>query len=248
MFFKKLYFNITKNYLGYNTLQLKFSAEYTDSSSSLSFSGLIKIKRDSIIWVSICPALGIEAFRFVLTNDSVKYLNRISDEYYLGNYDFISGSFDIDINYKMLQAILSDELFTYPDFEDIEDPKQSFNVKTDSIYYVLNSHKKRKIKRHIKKGRTEDFITQTLCITSEIFKLSKVYIREYESNRILNIDYFDFVNVVDKVFPEKLILSAVNLQEEKKLDLEFSNITMNEELKFTFKIPKKFQKVEYSNF
>jgi len=45
----------------------KFSAEYKNGKKSTSFNGQIRIKKDSVIWLSLTPGLGIEAMRLIIT-------------------------------------------------------------------------------------------------------------------------------------------------------------------------------------
>ena len=45
---KKLYYNIVKNYVDYNSLSLNYSADYNESEK---LGGTIRINKDSIIWI-----------------------------------------------------------------------------------------------------------------------------------------------------------------------------------------------------
>lgn len=243
MFFKKIYNNIGENYLNYENLYLKFDASILDSNKTRSFSGTIKIKKDSIIWVSISPALGIEIARVVMTNDSVKMMNKIDKTYFLGDYDYLTEIFDVDLDYRILQAILTNELFTYPNSEDIDDPKHSFDTDIDSIYYMLRTFKKRELKKNIKnrRGRDEDFIAQKILVIAEFFKIKDVSIHEFASNRELNITYDDYIIYEETTFPEKLGIHASTEKGEFKLDLKFTKIMENDNSKFPFRIPEKYE-------
>jgi len=244
IFFKKLINSIEQSYLDYHTLYIKFSADFATQEKEQSFNGTLKIKKDTLIWMSITPALGIEAFRMQLTPDSIMFMNRISKEYYTGSYDFISNTYDIELDFKNLQAILTNELFTYPNSGDIKDPKHTFNVATDSNLYILRTHKKRKIRKSIKKGKTDDFVTQTSQVLSEMFKVQSVFIREYGLNRNLQVNYSDFILVGDKKFPEKLSIEFASNNENTKLDLDLIKISVNSTNKFPWKVPEKYEELK----
>ena len=72
-----LFNQLKKNEMKFEWLSVKFSASYIEDKKKISFRGQMRIKRDSIIWVSISPALGIEMARLVITNDSIKFIESV---------------------------------------------------------------------------------------------------------------------------------------------------------------------------
>ncbi len=85
-----LYSKLKENELRFDWLSVKFDASYSEKRNSTDFKGQVRIRKDSLIWVSITPALGIEYFRMVITTDSVKYVNRFNKEYFVGDYALVS--------------------------------------------------------------------------------------------------------------------------------------------------------------
>ena len=82
---ERLFSEMEKNKFHFNTLVCKASVDAKTPKLSTGFSANIRIKKDSAIWVSISPALGIEVMRAVLTKDSVKFVDRINKRYYIGD-------------------------------------------------------------------------------------------------------------------------------------------------------------------
>ena len=78
---KKILDSLEKYGINYNYFTLRFSGEFVSAKENQSIKGIIKIKKDSLIWISIVPALGIEAIRISLSTDSVKMINRINSTY-----------------------------------------------------------------------------------------------------------------------------------------------------------------------
>ncbi|HNB34099.1 MAG TPA: DUF4292 domain-containing protein, partial [Bacteroidia bacterium] len=54
------------------------------------FNVSLRICRDSAIWISVSPLLGIEAVRILLTPDTVRFLDRINKEYKVSGYKEIN--------------------------------------------------------------------------------------------------------------------------------------------------------------
>ena len=80
---------IEKNLFEYETLSFKSEVTVQMKDEKRSFKTNIRIKRDSAIWMSISPALGIEVARAIFTTDSIKLVDKWNDQYYLGDYDYI---------------------------------------------------------------------------------------------------------------------------------------------------------------
>ena len=59
------------------------NVEYSEDKGKTSLKGQLRIQSDSLIWLTFSPALGIEAARVLLTNDSVKFINRLNKTYFL---------------------------------------------------------------------------------------------------------------------------------------------------------------------
>jgi hypothetical protein len=67
----------------------------------------IRAKKDSAIWISISPALGIEVARVMMTHDSIRVIDRINKKYYSYDYYVFSQFTSIPIDLKTLQNIIA---------------------------------------------------------------------------------------------------------------------------------------------
>ncbi len=79
---------------------------YEDPKTTLNATANIRMRKDSVIWMSISPALGIEAARGLITRDSVVFMNRLNREYTVFTYEALSKRFNFDIDYKLIQSVL----------------------------------------------------------------------------------------------------------------------------------------------
>jgi hypothetical protein len=55
----------------YDWLGMKVDADFGTETESSGFKATIRMRKDSLIWVSITPALGIEMIRVMITPDSL---------------------------------------------------------------------------------------------------------------------------------------------------------------------------------
>ena len=71
------------------------------------FDAVIKVVKDTGILVSVRPAMGIEAFRLVLTNDSIILVDRMNRKIYSGFYREVLNRYGIMMELNELQRMLS---------------------------------------------------------------------------------------------------------------------------------------------
>lgn len=102
-----------------------------------------RMRRDSAIWLSITPALGVEAARILLTPDSVKFLSKVPGNRfgYTGDYAAFDSLLGTELTYDMAQHILTGEGINLLD----EDSK--YVSKVDGREHLLISKYKRRIRR-----------------------------------------------------------------------------------------------------
>ncbi|WP_242916096.1 DUF4292 domain-containing protein [Pontibacter liquoris] len=98
--------NVTVSNLDFNYLTAKSQISLDDKNEKLSSGISLRIKKDSVIWVSVQPGLGIEAARLMLTQDSVFVMNRLKKEYIATDYAYLRNRFLVDMNFEVLQALL----------------------------------------------------------------------------------------------------------------------------------------------
>ena len=129
---------LAENELKFDWFSAKFSIDYIYDKKLTEFKGQIRIRKDSIMWLSFSPALGIEMARIKITTDSVFYMNRINKTYLKGNYKFISDFLQTNIDFDILQSIIIGN-----DFQFYE--KSKFRATVDNIEYraTRESHLRR---------------------------------------------------------------------------------------------------------
>jgi hypothetical protein len=70
---------IQANHIDFRTFSAKVHVDYADSKDrKYDFNTFLRIRKDSVIWVSIIAALGIEAFRVMITPDSIRIQDKLN--------------------------------------------------------------------------------------------------------------------------------------------------------------------------
>lgn len=232
-----LFGQLKKNEFKFEWLSIKFSATVKIHKSENSFNGNIRIRKDSIIWISITPALGIEAARAVITADSVKLLNRLETTYFAGDFKYINTLLKTDLDFDMLQSLLVGNDFSFYE-------NNVFKASVDGMQYKLNTVGRGKLKKYIKTSDdTISLLTQDIWLDPETYKITKVQLKELKENRKLEAEYSDFNMIDSLMYPFKLHYNATSEKEKVEINIENSKVTATGPLEFPFNVSSKYQRI-----
>ena len=237
-----LYSKLKENELHFEWLSLKFDARYTEKRNSTNFKGQVRIRKDSLIWVSITPALGIEIVRMVITTDSIKYINRFNKEYFVGDYALVSRFLRINIDFDILQSLILGN-----DFQFYE--TNSFRASIDAqeasaLEYRLSTTGRHKLKKEAEgSGYDPIVLLQNIWLNPESFKITRLDIKEYlKDNRKLSASFDEFVELDGQLYPSELNFDLV-ADDDIQIIINYNKVTMNEPKTFPFSIPQKYEQI-----
>ena len=229
---------IQKNESTYpKSLSFKAATELVTHDKTTTFKASVRMVTDSVIWMSI-TAYSYEVARILATPDSVKYFSRTDKKYYIGNYDFIEKKMGVQFDFFDLQSLILAHSFG---LDEIEKIRRSNSKRS----YVLSSIRKGKLKKMEKRGVFDDEfeIVYTNWVNPETYKVERVEMWDMNTQNKASIQYSAFENIEQYV-----VLSAfkMNIIAEKNSEIssKFTKITVNEPLKFPFKISSKYEQVK----
>ncbi len=232
-----LFTKLKEHELKYNWFTAKFSAEYQNNGTSYSFSGQIRIRKDSLIWITLTPMLGIEAVRIVITQDSLKMINKLNDTYFIGDYNYLNRSLNTNIDYDILQAFLIGN-----DLQSYENSK--FRASVDRGEYKLSTSERQKLKRFVRNSDENlKVYIQNIWLDAQTFKITYADVREIRRENIkLEAGYFQFEDVQGQLFPKNI---EFNIRADNNISVkaEFSKIILDTPLQFPFKIPSNYKQI-----
>ena len=237
----KLIKNTEQNYLDFNTLFFKkFQATVTINDQTKTFKGNLFIRKDSSIIVSILPLMGIEIFRIKLVPDSIYILDRTKKKISVAGYDYLWKKFFVDIDYKAVQNIFLNQFFCYPSSGLDKNCIKKFKHYIRDDQYVMQSIKNGRYTRISRKNDFKDIIYQEYTIAPDLFRISKCYIKDFGSNTKFVINYSDFIELNDYVFPSVFSISGSRAGSKFNIKITFKNIELDGLSKISFKHSDKY--------
>jgi hypothetical protein len=227
----------SQNELKFEWINAKLSANIVTKDKENTVTVNLRMRRDSAIWMSISPALGIEVARVLVTKDSIKVMDRLNSKYLVRNYAYINELLQVLVDFEMLQSLLIGNNFSYLDEKKF---KSSF---VDGHLYVLSTLGKRKLKKTIIEDKEINRgIMQDTWLDPENYRVVKMLIKDKKSKKELLANFEDFRLIDNQKIP---FISTFDIQSFKsvKIKIEYSKILLNKVQEFPFTIPEKYEKM-----
>lgn len=225
--------------LEFQQFSAKFNVIYQIDNERTSVSGNLRIERDNIIWISVSPALGLEAVRFMLTPDSIKYINRLKSTYLVNDFRYINQLLNKTLDFDMAQAFLLGN-----DFSLYESNK--FKASIDNQEYRLSTIDRRKIRRFVRRNEEDISIPiQSIWLNPDNFKISKVLLKEAErDSRKFLANYSEFEEISGQLIPSKMDFVVETDKQTIQIQIQLSKIQLNQtDQTYPFRIPDKYSKI-----
>jgi len=232
-----IFLQLERNYILPVTLSGKFNCTYEAEKDNYNFSGIIRLKTNKLIWMSINSLLNIEVARFLITPDSIYFVNRLNKTYFKGNFQDAVQLFNISIDFDIIQSFILNKDFAYYE-------KNIFKVNYEKDYILLSTPSRVKLKKYVKnKEELNKVYIQDIWIDPAIWKIKKQKIKEITNPNLLFIfEYNNFKEISPgKLFPYDYLIE-INANKKTKLTVSFSKLTLNDSIYTNFKIPS-----DYSN-
>ena len=201
----------------------KMSLSFNVNQREVNVSATCKIKKDSAIYISIQPFMGIELFKAELTTDSIRVFDKMNHKYYVSNYGFFSRRFGVNVDFYSFQALLSARLFCVGKKE----------IQVDSCKLITSVDGKNKI----------EYNNQNMLQTTEVSPLNKiqqVVLKDKNSDYQLLTDYTDYVVTNGISFPQKISLRATSKNSKASCDFSILRVEFNTDITFIPTNPERF--------
>ena len=166
---------------------MKLQVEANLNGESSAFKVNARIRRDSAIWLSITPALGVEAARILLTKDSVFFLSKVPGNRfgYTGGYAAFDSLLGTQLTYDMAQHILCGEGINLLD----EDSK--YISKVDGREHLLINKYKRRVRRLTGVKEKEVSPNDSLSVDASTEVQERVLSRSNDQDLLVKRYWFD---------------------------------------------------------
>lgn len=230
--------------LDYQNLFIKkFDGKVEFDDNKFSFKGAMYIEKDSQIVISVMPLMGIELFKAYISPTEIIVIDKTKKQVLIANIAYLRTKFNIDFSYKALESALSNQIEGFDQscieiFSCLKDYKFDHTKEA----YIFQNFAERKLNRFEKDTKIRrDFYE--FQFSNDSFRLSNIYLKDFELNSELKVTYSDFVQLADFVFPKIVTVNGQGHSKYFTFQMDISQIERNSTNEISFKIPEKFEKV-----
>lgn len=197
--------NISKMSMSINYGQMTFTVKSS-----------IRIATDSLLSISIQPALGIEMFRAEFTPSGFKVYDKMNRRYSENSYEYIKLSWRLDVDYKAIEALFSHRIFI-PQSTNPNEICKDFRIEylADTTAIVSNTP----IGKY----------TQQFDIDMNNYRLTMSGLR-YEDQLVMAITYGALKSFDKTLFPETVYLQTTMTETNVSATINIEKIKFNEPL------------------
>lgn len=186
-------------------------------------SATCKIKKDSVLYLSIQPFLGIEMFRAEFTTDSLRVFDKMNRRYYVADYSYFRNRFGVDVDFHSLQSLLTAQFFCVG----------NKTIKADSC----------KLKPLTNGLNSIEFATKNMTQSTEISAqnlIQLVLIKAIAKDYQMQTTYSDYSLQNGVNFPQTIALKIGNQTTQASCDFSILRVEFNTDLKFIPTSPERF--------
>lgn len=178
----------------------------------------IRIQRGKQIWLVLRPMLGIEAFRVLITPDSLRMVDRINKQYYEKPFSYLNQLAGTQVDYQMLENIL-----------------------LNNLGHLRNGDTK------VADGGNFDFVVKqgnavfNIDLQAELPKSKAILIES--GDKKVRIDY-QLPNKVDGHWAPASIKAILNGNENNGISFNFTKFAVENGQTYPYSIPKNYSRVD----
>lgn len=208
----------------FKTFQAKVKIDYTQEYKTQGYTVNLRMEKDKVIWIN--SVLGLA--RVMITPKQVSFYDKINNQYFDGDYRLLSDLLGVELDFKKVEnLLLGDAIFNLKD--------DNYTISTQENSYVLQPKEQQSV------------LELFFLLNPGHFKMDSQQFYQPLKRRILEIDYKSYQKVNKQIFPENLKIIAVEDTEEVTIEMEYRSVSLNEDLRFPFKIPSGFKEIKIAN-
>lgn len=212
---------IDANTNNFSFYQSRAKANYKDDKQKVELDINLVMEKDQYIWMSVTAILGIEVARIMITQDSVKILDRLHRKYIATDFGYIQRISNVPLKLNNLQnLIIGNAVFNNSVQKSVVDTI----LGALSVSTLINSQK------------------QTTFYNTN-YKVNRTLIAEQNQSRQLNITYPTYGTFSQNQYPTAM---NINIRAEKNVEctFELSNFVFTKKREVQFTVPSGYEVVK----
>jgi hypothetical protein len=213
--------SINKRRIDFTTFSAKIKVDYEGKEGSDQATAYVRIQKDSIIWLSLTGALGIEGYRLIISKDSFRLMNKLKKKIQYRSIAYLQEITEVPFDFHSLQdVIIGNPVF-------IDSNIVSYRNTENGLLVLMIGN----------------VFKNLLTIENDDYRIMHSKLDDVNTlrNRTCDITYDAYEKKDDFYFSTK---RRISVAEKSKLDIniEFKQYNFNKPQDYPFNIPKNYKR------
>lgn len=212
---------VNSNKIDFKFFAGKIKLDYNDQKGkNINASAFVRIKKDSVIWLSVTGLLGIEGFRLLVRPDTVIVMNKLEKTISYKSVNYLQELIKLPVDFFTLQDLLVGNAVFFPNnivsYQTSENTLLALSI-GDFFKHLITIDK-----------------TDNRILHSKLDDVQEL------RNRTCDITMSDYNKQQDRLFSN---VREITITEKTKIDikLDYKQVSFDEPQSFPFNIPKNYK-------
>lgn len=219
---KQLIKENSKKHPNFKTLTSRVKIDVVNGDKEQSYTVNLRMEKDKQILLMSTP---ISVVKALITPERVSFYNKLDNTYFDGDYHYLSDLLGTELDFNKVQNLLLGEAL--------------YNLK-EGAYSISNDEKS----YILQPKEVNELFEVFFLVNPSNYKIDSQQFSQIKELRFLQIDYLKYQVVTKQTLPEQIKIIALEGTDEMNIDLEYKSVTLNEDLRFPFKIPSGYKEIE----
>lgn len=204
----------------FRTLNGRLGIDYSDGENTQSVTVTLRMKHDEVIWLS--APLGV--IKVYITPTRVSFYNKLQNEYFDGDFTYLSDLLGSDIDFEKLQNLLLGQAVV-----DLRD--QNYELGFNEATYEL------------KPSVSLELYKLFFEVEPRNFRLASQQLSQPDEKRLMEVRYSSYQKIQGQLVPDQVNIAAIDKDERITIGINYKQVELNRDLSFPYKIPNGFNPV-----
>lgn len=203
------------NRIAYDWFATRIRIEYSDGKSEIDFTAVVRMRRDSVIWLSLQGPFGIEGARVLISPDTIRVVNHLSNEYAVQPVSSLTRMLPIQASIRELQDFILGYYLHLsgltPQYRGMEDSLHLLQAESAQLLYRA-------------------------FLYPQNYTMAKSLLTDKMAGQQMSITFGGYATEAGHPFSEDRTIGLKQGEQTYTLHLSYSKVRVNEPLDFPFEV------------
>ncbi len=220
---------VVSNNFEFVNLKAKVKTKFKSrEKQNITLGTFVKIIKDSVIHATISKA-SFPVVIAVITPDSLKFINKLDQKYFVGDFNFIQGILKTEINFYEIQDLLVGNPVK------LKPSESHYLIEEESEVFLSSKSKGALQKLKLNEEPSGEWLVKYWV--NELYKTGRTLVENDSAKTTIEIIQADYNKVEGQLFPNRTQAEIVTRKDSISIQLNYQRVKINSGVDFEFAIP-----------